>query len=352
MMRDKMLSLTAFFGFGLGVLVDNAASGQAPGVAPETQSPARLLSPANPFGASFNHRISLEKRLAMAKELGLAYYRSTAQIVGDQDHYDDDPEAINWAGFKIALNVRNFDSVPDSARRTGFSSRPESFPTNLNAWAKGVAAAIDRCHPAVIVVGNEASLPDKFSGTPQQYETMLRTACAVAREKRVPCASDGMLSGAAVLYVFQHLVEQGQGEKAKEFREQAFQAWQKPFTRENIRERVDRNIRAFVRAYSNAQPDYVNIHWYVADPRALRTAVEVFRAATGRPVIINETNPRSDDPEKTVALMKAEVDLGIPYVIWYSNDAGAAKPRALNNPDGSWRPAGEAFKGFIKAHFP
>jgi hypothetical protein len=295
-------------------------------------------NPANPFGVSIDKRLSFETRMRAARSLGVRYYRATVSIVHGHvvPQQDNDPAAIAREGFRVALNARSFDD----------GSMPEDPPVSLNEWRWGVATALGRYRPALLVVSNEENIREQFTGTPEQYEAMLRVACEEARRRQTPCANGGMLSGSVVLYVYQHYVDRGQTAKASSFRSRAFEDWQQGLSAEEI-ERRARRAGAFVDAYRRAAPDYVNIHWYVDDSLALREAVARFRAVTGRPVITNETGQRNDDPAVTRARLETVVALAMRFAVWYSSDAGPAGPRSLVRLDGSLRPTGEAFRDFV-----
>ena len=309
---------------------------------PINPSPTGPAKKKNSFGASMNQAIPLPTRMSTTKQLGTSYYRATAMIVGNNVSFTDDPATINNSGFKIALNVRNYTQQPSKGGTT-----PESFPQNINTYKTAIASAIDTAKPAIIVVGNEMTLSKMFSGTADQYKQMLTAACDVAKSKKIPCSNDGMLSGSVTYYVYYYYYFiKNDPQKAQNYANIAFEPYQ---TKDPaaIKTRVENNqIKAYVDTYTAVKPDYVNIHWYVANPEALAETVDVFKTATGLPVITNETNPRSCDPTITTNVMNGIVALNMSYVVWYSTDTQIGSC-ALQNSDGSLRPNGIAFKNFI-----
>jgi hypothetical protein len=299
-------------------------------------------NPSNPFGVSIDQRLSFETRMRAARSLGVRYYRATVSIVRGTPvpQRANDPAAIAGRGFRLALNVRAYDD----------GSAPEDPPMSLAEWRVGVASTLDRYHPALLVVSNEENIADQFTGTPEQYEAMLRVACEEAHRRQTPCANGGMLSGSVVLYVYQRYRDQGDTAKAASFRSRAFEDWQKRLTAQQIEVRA-RRAGTFVEAYRRAAPDYANIHWYVDDTLALRQAVETFRAVIRRPVISNEMGQRNNDPAITRARLETATELGLTFVVWYSSDAGPASPRSLVRSDGSLRPTGQAFRDFVQERY-
>ena len=107
--------------------------------------------------------------------------------------------------------------------------------------------------------------------------------------------------------------------------------------------------RALLKVYPGTGADYLNFHWYVPDADALAEAVAYLRTATSLPVMSNEIGQQSDSADTPALLLQKALDLGLPYVIWYSVDS--PKAHALTNADGSLRPAGDAFKSFMQTRF-
>jgi hypothetical protein len=107
--------------------------------------------------------------------------------------------------------------------------------------------------------------------------------------------------------------------------------------------------RALLKDYAGTGADYLNFHWYVPDADALGEAVAYLRTASSLPVMSNEIGQQSDNADTAPLLLQKALDLGLPYVIWYSVDSPRA--HALTNADGSLRPAGDAFKAFMQTRF-
>lgn len=61
---------------------------------------------------------------------------------------------------------------------------------------------------------------------------------------------------------------------------------------------------------------------------------------------------KNEEPDQVTAIMQKIVDLKLPIAVWYTIDTpGFGEARALNNPDRTLRPNGEAFQTFIEKKF-
>ena len=306
--------------------------------------PGNNVPKSNPFGVSIDHRMTLDTRIKVAKELGVKYYRTSIVTVGASYYEPFDIKKVRDSGFQVELGIRNRSSYSGDLR--DFANNPDVYPADMNVFRTTIAKAIDDIRPYILIIGNEAGVPDHFSGTPEQYEQMLKVGCEVSRSKNVPCASDGLLSGSVVFLTYYNYLETNQTDKAKSYRERAFESWQKKYSDDEIEQRINK-LKSWISAYKNAAPDYVNMHWYVSDAQALEESVRYMEQAVGKPVISNETGQRNEDAAKLTSIMQKYVDLNIPFVTWYSSTAGAAQPTALQTSDGTLTNLGAAFKDFI-----
>ncbi len=81
----------------------------------------------------------------------------------------------------------------------------------------------------------------------------------------------------------------------------------------------------------------------------LDEAAAFLKTATGLPLMTNEIGQHDENSATIAPLLQKTLDLGLPYIVWYSVDSPQA--RALNNADSSMRPNGQAFADFIRAKF-
>jgi hypothetical protein len=315
--------------------------------APGPSRTTRLPSGANPFGVTVDPRWPLDQRIQIAKSLGARYLRTEEVYVlsWDENPVCESCQAAMDAGLEITWTVRN-TTRPSTLRPPDASTPVE----DVGEYQRVIREVLDEYRIALVVVENEATFREHFTGTPRDYETMLRAACEVAHEKDIPCATDGMLSNTVKRYVYYYLACIA----ADPGRAEAF--------RQNVGDlppglgcqaaAAGPPIDDWIEAYRNAQPDFVNIHWYseagddpAQDAAVFAEAVRAFEEMTGLPVITNETGQRDDDPEITTARMEVVLDYGMPFCIWYSTEGRAS---VLADRDGRLRPNGEAFKAFIE----
>ncbi|MDR7450001.1 MAG: hypothetical protein QN197_12510, partial [Armatimonadota bacterium] len=221
-------------------------------------------------------------------------------------------------------------------------------PDDLTAFRRTVAEILDAHRPALLVVENEENSALFYRGTPDAYGAELQAACQVAHARGIPCTNGGLVSALVALLVYDDYRAAGQTARAEAFAARAFASRQLPETPQ-AREQLARG-KALLAQYPAAGADFLNIHWYIPDPQALREAVRHLRDRVGLPVVTNEIGQHDDNPQTTTALLMAVAELRLPYAVWFSVDA--ARARALMNPDGTLRPTGEAFRAFMHRRPP
>lgn len=208
---------------------------------------------------------------------------------------------------------------------------------------------LDKYRPVVSVVENEENSDLSYTGTPEEYSEELAAACEVAHQKDIPCTNGGLGGMTVALLVFDHYLESGQTAKAQDFAARAFTPEEKRLLNSSWAEEQLRRGKALLQVYRDADIDYLNFHWYIADTQALEEATVFLKSQTGLPLLTNEVGQRTDDPNQTTAVMGKIVELELPIAIWWTMDASLA--RGLVNPDGTLRPTGEAFQRFIEKNF-
>mgnify|MGYP000114960707 FL=1 len=276
--------------------------------------------------------------MRLAKELGAVYIRPDSIFLDEWNGTCLECDLALKAGLKLVLTVRA------NGRRQATSP-----PGDLAAYQRTLDQVLDRYRPAVLVVENEENSALFYTGTPEEYAAELEAACQVAHRKGVACANGGLVSTLVALLVYDSYMESGQKAKAEDFASRSLTPEQRRLLGSaRHREQIGKG-KALLASYRAAGADYVNFHWYIADPRALEEAVAYLRAQTGLPVITNEIGQHNDDPDQTTTVMGKAMELGLPIAVWFSVDA--PKARALVNPDGSLRSTGEAFQRFIQEHF-
>ncbi len=226
---------------------------------------------------------------------------------------------------------------------------PTAPPGDLDAYRRKLSLVLSKYRPVVLAVENEENSALFYTGTPEEYAAELKAACQVAHQKGIPCTNGGLVSTLVALLVYDHYLTSGQVAKAKDFAARAFTPeLQRQLNSPRAQEQI-RKGKVLLSAYRDAGVDFVNFHWYIADPQALEEAVAYLRAQTGLPVITNEIGQFTNDPNQTTTIMGKIVELGLPIAVWFGLDG--PKARGLVNLDGSLRPTGEAFKRFIEERF-
>lgn len=304
---------------------------------------------ANPFGVMIGSpKMTAEESVAVAKELGAAYFRP-ADIQVDTDKIACPAcDYAKEAGLKLVLTVRN----------GGGKGKSSSPPVDILAYRQRIQTVLQKYQPSLLVVENEENSRSLFySGTPAQYHQELQAACEVAHSLGYKCANGGLVSNLVALLVADDFQELGQTGAADDFRKLAMNPDQyRRYTRNPtaplIVEQIQRG-KALLNGYKTSGADYVNFHWYIADAAALKPAVDYLHRATGLPVLSNEMGQQNnEDPAQVTNIMQAAVDLNLPIAVWFSFDSsGLNGARSLINPDGSLRLNGIAFQTFIPQHF-
>lgn len=290
----------------------------------------------NPFGLMLGAAgLSLDERLRIVQDLGAAYFRpNTVRIEGWNGNCRECSEATA-AGLKLILTVTN----------SGGGTTPSSPPEDLTQYQTVLREILASFPPEVLVVENEENSSWFYLGTPVQYGEQLRAACEVARQMEIRCTNGGLVSGSVAMLLYDHYLQSGEMERAEDFASRAFTAAERQMLDSPRAQEALQKTKGFLDALVQAQPDYLNFHWYIADPLALEEVAAYLQERAGLPLLTNEIGQRDDDPQTTRALLAQADEIGLPYVIWFSIDSLEA--RALMDPDGSLRASGEAYREYL-----
>jgi hypothetical protein len=299
-------------------------------------------SSGNPLGMFISPRFfDADRRVALATELGVAYYRTYPVLLSTWDGTCPECDLVEEAGLRFVLTVRNTADVHEAAWA----------PTDPDAYREQVQRVIDVYRPALIVVENEENSEGFFAGTPEEYGAQLRVACEAAHSRNTPCTNGGFISPSVKYFVYQHHVDAGRDSLAASYAKQAFEDWELEKTGSRAGrawiQRSAREVQQFLDAFAGSGVDYLNVHWYHSDPSGLTETVRVFRAVTGLEVVSNEMGQHDRDPATTTGQLEAALDLGLPFVVWYGSDARLA--RGLVNDDGTLRRTGKAFRSVARS---
>ncbi len=313
---------------------------------PTQPVPSRQASPANsptpttknPFGVMLPAELVRRPGgIETARALGAVYYRPTSIFVDRWEGRCLECDTALGAGLALVLTVR--------ANGPGATAPPR----DLEAYRRTLAEVLDRYRPAVLVVENEENSALFYAGTPAEYAAELEVACMVAHERGIPCANGGLVSSLVALLVYDDARRADDAGRVERIAGSAFTPEERTQLDSARAQEQLRKGEALLASYRAAGADYVNFHWYIAEPEILAEAVAFLRARTGLPVMTNEVGQVTDDPEDTTAIMAGVIATGLPIAIWFGLDG--PKARGLVDRDGTVRPTGDAFRRFIVDRF-
>ncbi len=316
---------------------------------PPTVTP--VTSGSNPFGLLLGaDNIDDSYRVELVKALGVPYFRPwyVNVEVWNGACYDPACDLGPNAGLKLILTARN-----NVGEAPPFATTP---PQDGAAYRRNLSEILTRYRPEVLVVENEEDSAQYWNGTPEQYGALLKAACQVAHDQKIPCANGGLSSKTTALLVWGDYLEHQQVTEACSFVQRASAVLAPDLCRFTAIDHLSEEDKAALNAgrklleiYKSSGQDYLNFHWYIPDRSALSEAVNYLRRVTNLPVMSNEIGQTDQSPEAVQKLLSAAADLKLAYAVWFSLDRDPAA--ALQNADGSLRPNGEAFRDFMQAHF-
>ncbi len=311
-----------------------------------TQTPSETVSKSNPFGLMIpTVSISADKKVEIAKELGVTYYRPND--INPVNIECLECEEAKKAGLKLVLTVRN-----NKGART-----PSEPPRDIEEYRNFVSEVLDRYKPFLLVVENEQNSGLFYTGSAEEYLEQLKIACEVAHSKGYKCTDGGLVGSLVILLTADSYEQEGNPSYAEEYLKKALDP--KDYSRlinskntQIYRKQIEFG-RKVLAGYKNAGADYVNFHWYSSSSEAFVEAVNFFKKATGLPALTNEMGQQENvDPSQVTAIMKKVTELNLPVAIWFSADIPLlGQARGLVNPDGTLRENGIAFKNFIQENF-
>jgi acetyl esterase/lipase len=314
-------------------------------------APLATGSGANPFGLLLGaDGIDDQYRVELAKALGVSYFRPWYVNVEAWNGacYDLACDLGPNAGLQLILTVRNnVNEAPP------FATTP---PQDGVAYRRTLDEILTRYQPEVLVVENEEDSARYWSGTLEQYGALLKAACQVAHEQKIPCANGGLSNKTLALLVWADYIDHQQITEACNFVQRAGAVLAADLCRFTAIDHLSDEDKAalntgrkLLEIYKSSGQDYLNFHWYVPDKSAFSEAVNYLRRTVNLPVMSNEIGQIDQSTETVQKLLSAAAELKLMYVIWFSYDRDAAV--ALQNEDGSLRPNGQAFRDFMQAHY-
>lgn len=300
----------------------------------------------NPFGI-MTWGDNNPTKMQIARDLGVKYYRPLAVILDNNPLSCSECQAAMDQGFKLVLTIR----------ANGGGGIPTVPPTNWDTFRDTLSQVLDKYRPEILVIENEENSGTFYTGTAPEYLAELKAGCEVAHSKNIKCTNGGLVSKLVVVLVSESY--QPDANRADDYLRRALT----PEDYTTIRESIGSSLwlsqiqigQELLAGYKANGADFVNFHWHQENAETIPEAVTYLATASqGLPVINNEISPQKKTVrDQVTSFMGKTLELNLPYVIWYSNDAdGIGGPdTALTDKDGSMKDSGKAFQQFINEHF-
>ena len=276
-----------------------------------------------------------EYQVMVAKKLGIRILRFKYVLTNPT-------EKVFPADFDVFLNI-NYGK-----EQQGKEKVPVPFPTDLENYQQLLTNAIKSFKgkmPVVVAIENEEDNFQYHSGSPQDYINELKTAIPIIHAAGMQICNAGLTAPGIAYLVYNNLRERGLQAEAEAYERSTQLQFDKPWIK-----RKGEFVRQTLEAYKTMDIDFVNFHWYgkSIDASALKTTIEFLKQATNKPVITNEIGQYDNSPETIKAVLQVCREENLPYVIWNSGlNKGPGKSVSLQNPDGTLKPNGEAFREMI-----
>ncbi len=320
----------------------------------------------NPFGVLVNAADGMppgiNKKLSVAKELGVPYVRSTITLSGTPNLGEFNSLESN--GFKVLLNVTYGKQMENGVTQ----KRAVPGANEMNAYRNALSNALSTIKPEVVVIENEEANMNYYEVDPDKYLVQLKNAIDVVHGKGLKVTNGGITCRILTLLVYQDYRNRGMNQEAQDFASRCMpDDLKRDLPAMQYHKALANQVeisRKLVEGYKNLPMDYVNFHWYEpvaertqnnspqniqsVDMKAFKEAVDYLRRVTGKEVMTNEIGQLNQSSQIVQQMMQAVLEVKLPYAIWYSGDGGEGKAVAVNNGDGTLRPYGTAFRDFIK----
>lgn len=327
--------------------------------------------PSNSFGVLINSAdgasFSINKKISLIKDVfKVPYTRMSISIpewVGTIPNF----ESFSNAGIKVLLNVNskiNSDLLP-----------PGPFITDTALYRAKLAEILNKYKPEILVIENEETNENYYTGTPEDYLKLLQIAVEEGHKRNIKVTNGGIPERVSTLLCWDNYYSYGKTAEAADYAKRAFPtaiSGNMPayMSGDNHATQMLAKAKKLVNAYKSMQLDYVNFHWYElvtqrevsaqtpdlptlahVDMKAFEETYNYYKSFTGKQPITNEIGQINKVGSLLTDVVTKCYDLKIPYVIWYSGDGGPGKATALCNGDGTLRDNGNAFQAFISSKY-
>ena len=217
----------------------------------------------NPFGILVNIADGippgLDKKLSVAKDLGVPYIRSTMALTGGTINYNE-YRAFESNGFKVILNINYARQLMDG------KTQIRSAPTNIPEYKLLLTNAVADIKPELVAIENEENNLFYYNVNPQAYLKELGAAIEVLHAKGIKVTNGGIVSRTILLLVYEDYLTRGLKKEAADYASRAmiqdltndFPGLQK----HKIIQKQMSMIKQLLEGYRKLPLDYVNFHWY------------------------------------------------------------------------------------------
>jgi hypothetical protein len=321
---------------------------------------------ANPFGVLVNQAdsqtLSVNQRIDLLKNQFKVPYTRVSIPIPNWTGTLTSFEEFSGAGLKILLNV--------SSKVTSASVPAGPYIVDTAFYRQKLVEILNKYIPEVLVVENEEANSSYYTGTAQEYLTLLEIAIDEAKKRNLKVTNGGFTARMSKLLTWDYYQSTGQTAKALSYAQRVFPDAVANdvagyLAANNQVNTVFQKAKALVNAYKNNQMSFVNFHWYEpakegdlptanlpninsADMTAFEETVTFLKTFTNKPVITNEVGQLNTKGGLTTDVLQKCYDLKLPYVVWYSGDGqNYGEAKALYDGTSTLRESGIAFKNFI-----
>lgn len=311
------------------------------------------------FGVLVFGSFTSPQRANISKNLGCKYVRHSIVM---NVWTGSSPLAVTYrdSGLKMVVNINYGNPAVSGA---------VPFPTNMVNYADTLQRIVNYLvslgNTVAIVIENEELNTNYHTGTLAQYVTMLQTAYPIVHLAGFKMMNGGIgerLNTPCFRWIKSTKYDQTTADLFGHatMLTAEYNGANNPGTVPSLEASV-LNVDTIIQAH--AYYDFFNYHFYeVYDPNttgddtvtqsnlyAQWRVKEYVESVTSKPLVTNETGQRNNEQATLVANQYTKFyQYGYWYSLQFSGDDTNA--RALQNPDGSLRPGGDAYLSFQNSH--
>ena len=291
------------------------------------------------------HNVDIDTKIKIAKELGVKYVR---EGVLSWSGIDRNVESYQSNGFKIVYNI-------SANGQTG-----KDFSKDTTTFKKTVSDVLSKYSFDVVAIENEEDNWGYHGRNTISYVNELKATIPVVHAKKIKVTNGGIHDNQILILAYRYYNSKGLRDSANlvlSFLNSGQQyAAQHPEKTDNKLVQKAAQTDSLLNYYKSLSLDYVNVHIYapindiISDSIGICKSVKIvgdyIRMRTGKQVMSNELGQHNTDPAIVNYMLSAFKQANYEYAIWFDGDGYPAM--ALNEPDGSLRANGEAFKNYPK----